>query len=92
MRPDLSGLVFYQVFVRSFFDADGDGVGDIRGLTQKLDYLTDDLGVNAIWLMPIFDAKTHHGYDTLDYYAINPAYGTNRDFVELLEAAHRRKL
>ncbi|MBI5169142.1 MAG: DUF3459 domain-containing protein [Candidatus Eisenbacteria bacterium] len=91
------GATFYEIFVRSFADSDGDGIGDLRGLTSKLDYLNDgnpatttDLDVEAIWLMPVFDSPSDHGYDTTDYYAINPQYGTLADFDSLLAAAHRR--
>lgn len=89
--------VFYEVFVRSFYDSDGNGIGDLKGLTEKLDYLNDgvsgkgdDLGVNAIWLMPIFASPSYHGYDTTDYKAINPDYGTMEDFDLFLKEAHRR--
>ena len=91
------GAVFYEIFVRSFADSDGDGVGDFRGLSGKLDYLNDgdsttdsDLGVNAIWLMPIFPSPSYHGYDVTDYEHVNPAYGTEADFDSLLARAHRR--
>lgn len=91
------GATFYEIFVRSFADSDGDGIGDLRGLTARLDYLNDgnpstttDLGVDALWLMPIFASPSDHGYDTTDYYAINPQYGTLADFDSLLAAAHRR--
>ncbi|MBK8026237.1 MAG: alpha-amylase [Chloroflexi bacterium] len=89
--------VFYEVFVRSFYDSDGDGVGDFDGLTQRLDYLNDgdpttatDLGVNALWLMPIMPSFSYHGYDVLDYYSVDPEYGTMEDFRELLTEAHAR--
>jgi glycosidase len=91
------GSVFYEVFVRSFKDSNGDGIGDLKGLISKLDYLNDgnpathqDLGVDALWLMPIFKSPSYHGYDTTDYRVINPAYGTNQDFALLLTEAHRR--
>ncbi len=91
------GAVFYEVFVRSFADSDGDGVGDLRGLTERLDYLNDgdpasvdDLGVDALWLMPVFASPSYHGYDTTDYRAIDPDYGTLDDFRRLLDEAHRR--
>jgi alpha-amylase len=83
------GAVFYEVFVRSFADSDGDGVGDLKGLTGKLDYLKD-LGVDALWLMPIFVSPSYHGYDTIDYEKIEPGYGTGEDFDRLLAAAHQR--
>ncbi|HEX5853988.1 MAG TPA: alpha-amylase family glycosyl hydrolase [Thermoanaerobaculia bacterium] len=91
------GAVFYEVFVRSFRDSDGDGKGDLRGLIEKLDYLNDgdpattaDLGVDALWLMPVFASPSYHGYDTVDYETINPDYGTNADFARLISEAHRR--
>ena len=89
--------VFYEIFVRSFYDSDGDGIGDFQGLTQKLDYLNDgdpqtddDLGITGIWLMPINDSPSYHGYDGVDYRSINPDYGTMADFEEFLTAAHDR--
>lgn len=90
-------MVLYLVFVRSFYDSNGDGIGDLRGLTQRLDYLNDgnpattsDLGVNAIWLMPIFAAASYHGYDTTDHFQINPDYGTREDLIHLVDECHRR--
>jgi alpha-amylase len=92
-----NGAVFYEVFVRSFQDSDGDGKGDLRGLIDRLDYLNDgdpatdtDLGVDALWLMPVFASPSYHGYDTTDYENINPDYGTNEDFTRLLSEAERR--
>jgi len=89
--------VFYEVFVRSFQDSDGDGIGDFSGLIQKLDYLNDgdpatdsDLGITGIWLMPINDSPSYHGYDATDYRAINPDYGSMADFEAFLAAAHAR--
>ncbi len=89
--------VFYEIFVRSFYDSDGDGIGDFQGLTSKLDYLNDgdpetgdDLGITGIWLMPINDAPSYHGYDAVDYRSINPDYGTMADFQAFLAAAHAR--
>lgn len=89
--------VFYEIFVRSFYDSDGDGIGDFQGLTQKLDYLndgdpstTDDLGITGIWLMPIHDSPSYHGYDAVDYRSIHPDYGTLADFQAFLDAAHAR--
>lgn len=89
--------VFYEIFVRSFSDSDGDGIGDLNGIINKLDYLNDgnpatdtDLGVTAIWLMPIFPSPSYHGYDVTDYRAINPDYGTLEDFRNLVTQAHAR--
>jgi glycosidase len=92
-----NGGVCYEIFVRSFFDSDGDGVGDLRGLTQKLDYVNDgdprstrSLGAKCIWLMPIDPSPSYHGYDVTNYYAVNPEYGTEADFRRLVAEAHRR--
>jgi glycosidase len=91
------GAVFYEIFVRSFADSDGDGIGDFRGLSAKLDYLNDgnpathdDLGVDALWLMPAFPSPSYHGYDVTDYEHVNPAYGTEAEFDSLLARTHRR--
>ena len=94
--------VFYEVFVRSFGDSSkgplaNDGVGDLRGLIERLDYLNDgdpnttrDLGVTGIWLMPIMQSPSYHGYDTVDYYRVDDEYGTNEDFKELIRECHAR--
>ncbi|ADI14564.1 alpha-amylase family glycosyl hydrolase [Truepera radiovictrix] len=81
--------VFYEIFVRSFRDSDGDGIGDLRGATEGLDYL-QDLGVTGVWLMPIHPSPSYHGYDVTDYYAIHPDYGTMADFEAFVAAAHER--
>lgn len=90
---------FYEVFVYSFFDSDGDGIGDIAGLTQKLDYINDgdaatdtDLGCGGIWLMPVMPSTTYHKYDVTDYCGIDPQYGTLEDFQDFMEEAHARGL
>jgi alpha-amylase len=89
--------VVYEIFVRSFKDSDGDGIGDLNGVTQMLDYLndadsstTDDLGIDAIWLMPVCQSPSYHGYDITDYYTIEEDYGTNEDFFRLCREAHKR--
>lgn len=87
--PWWNDAVFYEIFVRSFRDSDGDGIGDFNGITEKLDYL-EALGVKGIWLMPINPSPSYHGYDVTDYYAVNPDYGTMDDFKNLLEEAHKR--
>ncbi len=89
--PWWNDAVFYEIFVRSFRDSDGDGTGDFNGITEKLDYL-QDLGIRALWLMPINPSPSYHGYDVTDYYAVNPDYGTMDDFERLLEEAHRRDI
>ncbi len=82
--------VIYQVHVRAFYDSSGDGNGDFRGLAQKLDYL-QELGTNAIWLMPFFPSPLRDdGYDISDYRSVNPTYGTLDDFKAFLDAAHQR--
>ena len=87
----------YEVFVYSFCDSDGDGIGDIKGLISKLDYINDgddstdtDLGCNEIWLMPVCPSTTYHKYDVTDYCDIDPEYGTIDDYKELIEEAHKR--
>jgi alpha-amylase len=87
---DSSGA-WYEIFVRSWYDTNGDGIGDLNGVTVKLDYL-QSLGVDGIWLMPINPSPSYHGYDVTDYYGINPQYGTMADFERLLAEAHRRNI
>lgn len=89
--------VFYEIFVRSFYDSNGDGKGDFKGLTEKLDYLNDgdpattsDLGITGIWLMPMMESPSYHGYDVTDYKATEPDYGTMAEFEAFLAAAHAR--
>lgn len=83
--------VFYEIFVRSFNDSDGDGIGDFNGITQKLDHI-EGLGINAIWLMPIHPSPSYHGYDVLNYYGVNHEYGSMDEFKNLLAEAHRRDI
>lgn len=83
--------VFYEIFVRSFYDTDGNGIGDFNGITAKLNYL-EDLGINAIWLMPIHPSPSYHGYDVLNYYNVNHDYGSMADFKNLLAEAHKRDI
>jgi len=89
--------VFYEIFVRSFKDSDGDGIGDFQGIIQQLDYLNDgdpethdDLGITAIWLMPINPSPSYHGYDVTNYFDVNRDYGTLDDLKQLLDEAHAR--
>lgn len=81
--------VTYEIFVQSFADSDNDGIGDFNGMTSKLDYL-QDLGVEAVWLMPIHPSSTYHKYNVDDYYAVHPDYGTIEDFKKFTEEAHKR--
>lgn len=90
---------YYQVFLYSFCDSNGDGIGDINGLISKLDYLNDgddntdtDLGVNGIWLSPIMPSTTYHKYDVIDYYNIDKEYGTLEDFKRLIEECNKRNI
>ncbi len=91
------GATCYEIFVRSFYDSDGDGIGDLKGLISKLDYINDgdprssrSLGARCIWLMPVAESPSYHGYDVSDYYRVHHEYGTNADFHRLIGAAHRR--
>ena len=81
--------ITYEIFVQSFADSNGDGIGDIPGMTSKLDYLSD-LGIEAIWLMPISKSPSYHKYDVVDYKSIHPDYGTLEDFKIFLKEAHVR--
>ena len=84
--------VFYQIYPRSFYDANGDGIGDLRGIIEKLDYL-QELGVNALWLSPIYDSPNDdNGYDIRDYRKIMSEFGTMEDFDELLSEIHKRDM
>lgn len=86
----------YEIFVRSFYDSNGDGIGDFNGMTQKLNYLKDenagsknDLGVGLVWLMPINASPSYHGYDVTNYLSVNPQYGSDIDFKNMLMSAHQ---
>ncbi len=97
MAPQVDKLwykdaVIYQLHVRTFCDSDGNGIGDFRGLTNKLDYL-QELGINAIWLLPFYPSPLRDdGYDISDYTSVNPTYGTIEDFKTFLAAAHSRRI
>ena len=82
---------YYEIFVYSYYDTNGDGIGDINGVTEKLDYIKD-MGFNGIWLMPIMPSTTYHKYDVVDYYNIDKQYGTLEDFENLLKEAHARDI
>ncbi len=83
--------VCYEIFVRSFCDSNNDGIGDLNGITSKIDYL-QDLGIEAIWLTPFFKSPTYHKYDVTDYREIDPEYGTMTDFERLIAEAHARNI
>ena len=89
--PDDNYRVWYEIFVYSYCDSDGDGIGDINGVTAKLDELTA-LGVNGIWLMPIHPSTSYHKYNVSDYYDIDPAYGTLEDFENFLAECKARDI
>ena len=89
--------VFYEIFVGSFSDSNGDGIGDLRGIINRLDYLNDgdptsgmSLGIEGIWLTPIFVSPSYHKYDVTDYYTVDPEFGTKEDLAELVKLCHER--
>ena len=91
--------MFYEIFVGSFSDSDGDGVGDLRGIINRMDYLNDgdpasglSLGVEGIWLTPVFQSPSYHKYDVTDYYTVDPQFGTEDDLKELIDLCHARNV
>ena len=92
-RPNwLNTAVFYEIYPQSFRDTNADGIGDINGITEKLDYIRE-LGCNALWLNPCFQSPFYDaGYDVEDYYTVAPRYGTNEDLVRLFKEAHKRDM
>ncbi len=86
----LDRSVFYQIYPSSYMDSDGNGIGDIKGITSKLDYIRS-IGVTAIWLNPVYESGwMDGGYDVIDYYKVDPRFGTNTDMVDLISEAHKR--
>lgn len=84
--------VVYQIYLKSFMDSNNDGIGDIKGIISKLDYLKD-LGIDIIWTTPFFvSPQKDNGYDVADYYNIDPAYGTMEDAEELIREAKKRNI
>jgi glycosidase len=83
---------YYEIFVYSYCDSDGDGIGDFNGIISKLDYINDEMGFNGIWLMPIMPSTTYHKYDVLDYYDVDPEYGTLEDFKKLVDECEKRDI
>ena len=90
-NPDDNYRTFYEIFVYSFCDSNGDGIGDLQGVISKLDYL-QELGIGGIWLMPIHPSTSYHKYNVSDYYAIDPQYGTMEDFDQLIAACDQRDI
>ena len=99
--PDMAdnNRVFYEIFVGSFSDSDGDGTGDLRGIINRIDYLNDgdpasgkSMGIEGIWLTPIFESPSYHKYDVTDYRRIDPAFGTMEDLEELIRMCHERDM
>ena len=91
--------VFYEIFVSSFSDSDSDGIGDLKGIIKRLDYLNDgdttsgeSLGIQGIWLTPIFSSPSYHKYDVIDYYSIDETFGTQKDLDKLIEECHKRNI
>ena len=80
---------WYEIFVRSYQDSDGDGIGDLKGVCNRLDYISD-MGYDGIWLMPIMPSPSYHKYDVTDYMSIDPQYGTLEDFRALVKGCHER--
>ena len=98
-KTEDNARVFYEIFVGSFSDSDGDGVGDLRGIINRMDYLNDgdpdsglSLGVEGIWLTPIFKSPTYHKYDATDYYTVDPQFGTLDDLKDLITICHERNV
>ena len=89
--PDDNYRTFYEIFVYSFCDSDGDGIGDLQGVISKLDYL-QELGINGIWFMPVHPSQSYHKYDVRDYYDIDPQYGTMADMEQLLSECAQRDI
>ncbi len=96
---DNNNRVMYQIFVGSFSDSNNDGIGDINGITNRIDYLNDgntesgkSLGVQGLWLSPIFESNSYHKYDAIDYYTIDPKFGTIEDLKKLIEECHKRNV
>ena len=89
--PDDNYRTFYEIFVYSFCDSNGDGIGDLQGVISKLDYL-QTLGIQGIWLMPIHPSVSYHKYNVSDYYAIDPDYGTMEDFEQLIAECQQRDI
>ncbi len=98
-KTEDNARVFYEIFVGSFSDSDGDGIGDLRGIINRMDYLNDgddssglSLGVEGLWLTPIFESSSYHKYDVNDFYSVDTDFGTMDDLKELVELCHERNV
>jgi alpha-amylase len=83
--------ILYEIYPRSFYDSNGDGIGDLKGVTSRLDYI-QTLGANTLWLTPVFSSTSPHGFDVVDFYTVAPSLGTKDDLIELVQQAHNRKM
>ena len=90
-QQEKKGEVYYEIFVRSFYDSDGDGYGDLNGISEKLEYL-DNLGISGLWLMPIHPSKSYHKYDVMDYKDVDEQYGTIEDLQNLIQKAKEKNI
>jgi glycosidase len=88
---DMDRRVFYEIFIRSFYDSNGDGIGDVNGITMKLDYLKS-LGITGIWITPFHPSPSYHKYDVTDYFGVDKEYGTLDDYIKLVAEAHKRNI
>lgn len=91
VQRNLRHRVFYEIFIRSFYDSNQDGIGDLNGITLQLDYLAG-LGITGIWITPFYPSPSYHKYDVLDYMAVDPQYGTMEDFKKLVDEAHKKNI
>ena len=91
LKAQAANDIVYEVYVQSFCDSNGDGIGDLPGLISKLDYI-QDLGANTIWMMPLHPSPSYHKYDVIDYYSIDPSFGTMADMDLLIAEATKRKM
>ena len=99
VKTEDNARVFYEIFVGSFSDSNGDGIGDLQGIVNRLDYLNDgddssgrSLGIEGIWLTPIFTSPSYHKYDVADYYEVDPKFGTMDDLKALIDGCHARNV
>ena len=92
-RPSwLNNAIFYEIYPQSFNDTNGDGIGDLQGIIEKLDYIKE-LGCNALWINPCFQSPFGDaGYDVEDYFTVAPRYGSNEDLVQVFKEAHKRDM